>query len=134
MIGFLLSILVSTLGLLIVDILFPGVYISNFPIAIIAALVLGTINSLIRPILSLLSLPLNILTLGLFSFVINGICFWLAGALVPGFAVHGLAATILGPVILALGTTFLNNYFAARPFPNLFNSIKTDRFLESRDR
>jgi putative membrane protein len=77
--GFLLTTLVTALSLLIVDILFSSVSISNFPTAIIAAIVLGLINGSIRPVLSLLSLPINLLTLGLFSFVVNGICFWLAG-------------------------------------------------------
>jgi putative membrane protein len=119
MIGFLLTTLVTTLSLLIVDTLFPSVYITNFPVAIIAAVVLGFINGFIRPVLSLLSLPINFLSLGLFSFVINGICFWLASILVPGFTVNGIAAIILGPVILSLGTTFLNTYFASSDNPRL---------------
>jgi putative membrane protein len=102
-----------------VDILFTSVYISNFATAIVAAIVLGVINGSIRPILSLLSLPINILSLGLFSLVVNGFCFWLAAALVPGFSVHGLAAFILAPVIFSLGTAFLNSYFANGKFAAL---------------
>jgi putative membrane protein len=122
MLGFFLTTLVTALSLLIVDIVFRGVYIANFPIAMIAAIALGLINGSIRPVLSFLSLPINVLTLGLFSVVVNGICFWLAGVLIPGFAVHGLAATFLGPVILSLGTTFLNQYFAGRDLPMLKSS------------
>jgi putative membrane protein len=128
MIGFFLTTLVTALSLLIVDILFRGVYIANFPAAAIAALVIGLINGTVRPVLSLLSLPINFLSLGLFSFVVNGICFWLVGALVPGFAVHGLAAIILGPVILSLGTTFLNQYFAGRELPMLGSSAEIEKY------
>lgn len=131
MIGFLLTTLATALSLLIVDTLFSSVYISNFPTAIVAAIVLGAINGSIRPILSLLSLPINILSLGLFSLVINGICFWLAAVIVPGFSVNGIAAFILGPVVLSLGTTFLNSYLADRNFPSLPNLVNSDKSLES---
>lgn len=87
MIGLLLSVLATTLSLLVVDILFKGVIIANFPVAIIAAVVIGGINAFIKPLFSLLSLPLTIVTLGVFTLIINGFCFWLASIFVPGFAV-----------------------------------------------
>ena len=131
MTGFLLTTLVTALSLLVVDTIFPSVYISSFPTALMAAIVLGLVNGLIRPILYLLSLPINLLTLGLFSFVVNGVCFWLAGVLVPGFSVNGIVAIILGPVILSLGTTFLNSYFADRSFPTLSGGANAEKSLES---
>lgn len=118
MLGFVLSVLATTLSLLVVDILFKGVDIANFPIAIVSAAVLGGINTFIRPLIFLLSLPLNLVTLGAFTLVINGICFWLASILVPGFAVHGLLAFILGPVILSAVNTFLIKYFGEK-YPSL---------------
>jgi putative membrane protein len=114
MFGFALTTLITALSLLIVDLVVPGVVLANFPAAIIAAIAIGFVNAFVKPILSFLSLPINFLTLGAFSLVINGVCFWLASLLVPGFAVHGLLAFILGPVVLSLGTTFLNNYFAGK--------------------
>jgi putative membrane protein len=129
MTGFLLTTLVTALSLLIVDTLFSSVSISSFPTALIAAIVLGLINGSIRPVLALLSLPINFLTLGLFSFVVNGICFWFAGVLVPGFSVNGIAAIILGPVVLSLGTTFLNSYFADRPLPSIANLTNSEKSL-----
>jgi putative membrane protein len=63
-------------------------------------------------------MPLNFLSLGAFSLVVNGFCFWLASVLVPGFSVHGVLAFILGPVILSFVNTFLSKYFAER-HPNL---------------
>ncbi len=114
MLGFFLTTLVTALGLLVVDILVPGVTIATFPAALIAALSIGLVNGFIKPILSILSLPITFLTLGLFSLVVNGICFWLASVLVPGFGVHGIVALILGPVVLSFASTFLNKYFAEK--------------------
>ena len=114
MLGTFLTVLATALSLLIVDLVVPGVNIANFPAAMIAALVIGLINGSVKPVLSTLSLPLNFLTLGAFSLIVNGFCFWLAAVLVPGFAVRGLIAFILAPVILSFASTFINNYFAER--------------------
>lgn len=115
-VGVLLTILATALGLLIVDLAVPGVDIANFPAALIAAVAIGFVNGFIKPILSILSLPITFLTLGLFALVINGICFWLASILVPGFSVHGLLGIIVGPIVLSLASTFLNKYFAGKGF------------------
>ncbi len=114
MIGILLSILATALSLLVVDIVFPGVDLANFPAAMIAGAVIGIINALVRPVLTILSLPFTILTLGAFLLVVNGFCFWLASVFVPGFAVHGLIAFIVAPVILSLVNTSLTKYFAEK--------------------
>jgi putative membrane protein len=114
MIGFFLTTLVTALSLLVVDLVLPGVYISTFPAALIAAISIGLVNAFIKPILSVLSLPVTFLTLGLFSFVVNGVSFWLASLAVPGFAVHGFWSIILAPVILSFSSTFLNKYFAEK--------------------
>lgn len=106
--------LATALSLLIVDLVVPGVNIANFPAALIAALVIGLINGSVKPILSTLSLPLNFLSLGAFSLVVNGLCFWLAAVLVPGFSVRGIIAFLLGPVILSFANTFINNYFVEK--------------------
>ncbi|MBF2002952.1 MAG: phage holin family protein [Synechococcales cyanobacterium M58_A2018_015] len=128
MLGFFFTTLATALSLLVVDLVVPGVNIANFPAAMVAALVVGLINSSVRPVLLALSLPLNFLTLGLFSFVVNGLCFWLASVLVPGFAVRGLIAFLLGPVILSFVSTLLNRYFAEKN-PNL--GLKTDAKTEA---
>jgi putative membrane protein len=118
MLGKLLTIVATALSLLVVDILFKGVYLANFPAAMIAAVVIGIVNVAIKPILSLLSLPVTILTLGAFSLVVNGLCFWLAAVLVPGFKVSGLLAFILAPVVLSVVNTLIGNYFTER-YPEL---------------
>ncbi|MEM1251871.1 MAG: phage holin family protein [Cyanobacteria bacterium P01_H01_bin.21] len=112
----LISGLVTALSLLVVDLVVPGVDLDTFAAALIAALSIAVVNTLIRPVIGFLSLPLTLVTFGLFSFVVNGICFWLASAFVPGFSVHGILGTILGPVVLTFVSTFLGNYFAQR-FP-----------------
>ena len=114
MLSSLLTILASALSLLVVDIIFPGVNIANFPAALLAAASIGVVNTGIRPVISLLSLPLNILSLGGFSLVVNGLCFWLASVLVPGFRVGGILAFILAPVLLSFVNTFINKYFGER--------------------
>lgn len=116
MIGILLTWLATALSLLIVDLVVPGVNFStdNFAIPLVAAIAIGLVNSFIKPVLSLLSLPLNLLTLGLFSLIVNGVCFWLASLAVPGFEVNGLLALILGPVVLSLVSAFFNNYFGEK--------------------
>jgi len=110
----LLTALATALSLLIVDLVVPGVNIANFPAAMIAALVIGLINGSVKPVLSTLSLPLNFLSFGAFSLVVNGLCFWLAAVLVPGFAVRGIIGFLLGPVILTFANTLINNYFVER--------------------
>lgn len=110
MIYFLATTLVTALSLLVTDILLPGVELSTFAAACLAAIAIGAVNGSLRPILSLLTLPINILTLGIFSLVVNGFCFWLASLLVPGFAVQGLLAFTLGPIIVSTASSLLGNY------------------------
>jgi putative membrane protein len=114
MMGYFLTILATALGLLVVDLIVPGVDIANFPAAILAAVIIGLVNAFIRPILQLLSLPLTFVTLGLFSFILNGILLWIASIIVPGFTMNGLLALILAPIVLSFSSTFLNKYFAEK--------------------
>jgi putative membrane protein len=114
MIGLFVTTLVTALSLLIVDIIFPGVSIANFPSALVAAVAIGLVNAFIRPIVQLLSIPINFISLGLFSFIVNGILFWLTSLIVPGFSVSGLLEFILAPVVLSFSSTFLNKYFAEK--------------------
>ena len=118
MLGFVFTMLATALSLLVVDLVVPGVNLTSFPAALIAAISLGAVNSSVKPTLSTLSMPLNVVSLGFASLVVNGLCFWLAAVLVPGFGVRGLLAFFLGPIILSFVNTFLSNYFAERN-PNL---------------
>lgn len=99
MLQFLVRIFLNALAVMLVAYLIPGVTVDSFPIAFLAALVIGLINALIRPLIELLSLPITILTLGLFTLVINALMFWLASAIVPGFTVAGFGAAFWGGLV-----------------------------------
>ncbi len=92
--------------------LLPGVSISSWPALLVAALVLGLVNAVVRPLLVLLTLPISILTLGLFYLVVNGAAFGLASAFVPGFAVRGCGWAIAGALLVSVLSWFIG-FFAA---------------------
>ena len=100
--GILLHWLVSGLAVIITAYLLPGVRLTGFFAALVTALILGLINAFIRPVLILLTLPLNILTLGLFTLVINALLIMLAAAIVPGFSVQGFWWALLFGLVLAI--------------------------------
>jgi putative membrane protein len=102
MVEFLLHLVLTAGALLIVARVVGGIQVSGFGAALIGALVLGIVNAIVRPIMILLTLPLTILTLGLFLFVINALMLWLVAALVPGFRVRGFGAALLGSLLLTL--------------------------------
>jgi putative membrane protein len=89
-------------ALLLVAYLYPGVSVASFGTAMIAAFVLGLLNTVVRPLLVLLTLPVTLLTLGLFLFVINALMFWAAAGLLEGFKVTGFTAALIGSVIYSL--------------------------------
>lgn len=88
--------LLSALALIGITYLVPGIHVSGFLVALVAALVIGIVNALVRPLLVLLTLPVTVLTLGLFLLVINAILFGMAAWLVPGFTVDGVGAALIG--------------------------------------
>lgn len=94
--------LLNALALLGVAYFVPGITVSNFTAALIAAAVIGLVNMLIKPILLILTLPVTIITLGLFIFVINGILFWLVGNFLDGFDVKTLMAGIIGAIVYSV--------------------------------
>ncbi len=89
-------------ALLLVAHLYPGVVVTSFTSALFAALVLGLLNTVVRPVLVLLTLPVTVLTLGLFLFVINALTFWAAASLLPGLHVNGFWAALIGSLIYSL--------------------------------
>jgi putative membrane protein len=104
MASLLLRWLLSALALLAVAYLYPGVRVESFFSAAVAALVLGLVNALIRPVLVVLTLPVTIITLGLFLFVINALLFWLVAEIVKGFAVQGFVSALVGSILYSLIT------------------------------
>jgi putative membrane protein len=89
-------------ALLLVAYVYPGVAVKSFGAAMIAAFVLGLLNTVVRPLLVLLTLPVTLLTLGLFLFVINALMFWAAASLLDGFSVNGFGAALIGSLIYSL--------------------------------
>ena len=94
--------LVNALALLALPYIFTSIHVDNFVTALVAALILGLINTLVRPVLVLLTLPVTLVTLGLFIFVINGLLFWLVGSFVDGFTVSGFWAGVFGAIVFSL--------------------------------
>ena len=96
--------LLSAAALLLVAYLYSGVQVESFTAALIAALVIGLFNVVLRPVLVVLTLPITIVTVGLFLFVINALMFWAASGVLDGFQVNGFGAALLGSLIYsALG-------------------------------
>jgi putative membrane protein len=91
--------ILNAVALLAVTYLLPSIQVSSFGTAMLAALGLGLINTLVRPVLAILTLPLTVLTLGIFYLVLNGLLFWLASALLPGFQVQGFGSALLGALL-----------------------------------
>ncbi len=102
MLEFLVHWVVTALLLLVVARVVSGIQVEDDVTALLAALVLGLVNALLRPLLVILTLPLTVLTLGLFLLVINAVLFLLASSLVPGFRVRGFGAALLGSLLLSL--------------------------------
>ena len=94
--------LLSAIALLAVAYLYNGVQVTSFGSALIAAAVIGLLNMVVRPVLVVLTLPVTVVTLGLFLFVINALMFWAASGLLDGFHVNGFGAALLGSLIYSL--------------------------------
>lgn len=94
--------LLSAAALLAVTYLYSGVQVSSFTSALIAAAVIGLLNMIVRPVLVVLTLPVTIVTFGLFLFIINALMFWAASGLLGGFVVKGFVAALIGSLIYSL--------------------------------
>ena len=99
---FILKWLLSAAALLAVAYLYSGVVVTSFTGALIAAAVLGALNLVVRPLLVLLTLPVTVVTLGLFLFIVNALMFWAAASLVSGLSVTGFGAALIGSLIYSL--------------------------------
>ncbi len=107
---FLVTWLATALSLLVTAFIVPGLTIAGVTAAAIGAIVLGLVNAIVRPILVLFTLPLTILTLGLFLLVVNAITLGLVGYLTPGFTVAGFFPAVLGSVVLSLVSGLINHF------------------------
>ena len=94
--------ILNAVALLAVTWLLPSIQVAGFGAALLAALALGFINTLVRPVLALLTLPITVVTLGIFYLVLNGLLFWLASAVIPGFHVEGFGPALVGALLYGL--------------------------------
>jgi putative membrane protein len=100
--------LVNTLALIAVAYLMPSIDVTSFWSALVAALILALLNAVIRPLLILLTLPVTVITLGLFIFVINALLFWFVGSFVEGFVVRGFWAAFFGAILFSIVSWLLS--------------------------
>jgi putative membrane protein len=112
---FLIHWLVVALGLAAAAYLVPGVNVSSGPALAFGALVLGFVNAVVRPVMTLLTLPLTVVTLGLFYVVVNAAAFGLAAALVPGFTVASFWAAVFGALVVSLVSWFVGSFLTPTP-------------------
>jgi putative membrane protein len=111
--GLVTRILITALGLLIARSVIPGIQIPGWIDLLVAALLLGLVNAIVRPILFILTLPLTLITLGLFLLVLNGISLWIVAWLMPGVTVSGLAAATLGALVVTVTSWFANSFIGS---------------------
>lgn len=104
-----IALLINAVALLFTTYLVPGFTVADFTSALLAAIVLGVVNTFIKPILKFLTAPISIITLGLFAFVLNAIILFIVAAVVPGFKIDGWLPAILGSIVLSIISTVLNS-------------------------
>ncbi|MGB7444359.1 MAG: phage holin family protein [Coleofasciculaceae cyanobacterium] len=110
MLSFFLTWLMAALSLVITSYLVPGLVVKSFIAAAVAAVILGLVNAIVKPILTILTLPITVLSLGLFLFVVNAITLSLAGFLSPGFDVNGFWPALFGSIVLSLVSGLLGRF------------------------
>src|SRR6059058_1450033 len=110
MTGFFFRLVITALGLWAAATVVPGVRIDGWGNLVVAALLLGIVNAVIRPIILILTLPLTVLTLGLFILVVNGISLALVAWIMPGFSVSGLVPAVLGSIVVGLTGWFASTF------------------------
>jgi len=110
MIHFLLTWLSTAVALLITAKIVPGFFIKNFATALVAAIVIGLVNALVRPILGFLTFPITLITFGLFTFVLNAFTLWLASTLTPsyGFEIRDFGSALLGSIVLSIISSIIS--------------------------
>jgi putative membrane protein len=110
----LLTWLINAIALIALPYVVSGIVVDSFLTALLVAIVLGFVNAIIRPILVILTLPVTILTLGLFIFVINGLLFWAVGSFWPGFHVNGFWAGVFGAIVYSIISWILSALFVPK--------------------
>lgn len=103
------TLVANALAILATSYIVPGIRVNDFIAALLAAVVLGLLNTFLRPILELLALPVTVLTFGLFSWVVSALVLWLTGYFVPGFSVEGFLPALVGGIVIAFVASLLGS-------------------------
>lgn len=111
MVNFILTWVLAAISLSITAYLVPGLTVNSWQAAAVAVVVMGLVNAIVKPILTLLTLPLTLITLGLFLLVVNAISLGLVGYLTPGFAVSGFFPAVIGSIVLSLVSGLIDTVF-----------------------
>jgi putative membrane protein len=111
---FLARLVLNGLAIVIAAYLIPGLEVSSIVAALLAGGILGIVNALVRPVLLILTLPLTLITLGFFIFIVNAICLALTAALVPGFSISGFWAAVFGALLVSIVSWILNGLFVGK--------------------
>ena len=122
--GFLTRLLITALGLFVASKIVPGVWFDGWGSLVVAAVLLGIVNAIVRPILILLTLPITLLTLGLFLLVINGISLGVVAWLLPGFGVSGLMSATLGAIVVGVTSWFASSFVGSSGRFERFRAIE----------
>ncbi|MGH7276561.1 MAG: phage holin family protein [Candidatus Rokuibacteriota bacterium] len=112
--GFVIRVLVNGVAIYLIAQIVPGIAVNGILTALGAGLVLGLVNAIVRPILLVLTLPVTLVTLGLFLFVLNAFCLWLTAQLVKGFEIHGVWAALFGALLVSVVSWVLNGFVSDR--------------------
>ena len=115
---FLARLVLNGVAIIIAAWLLPGLHISGPFAGLLAGVILGFVNAIVRPVLFFLTLPLTLITLGLFIFVLNAVCFGLTAWLVPGFSVDGFGWALLGALLVSIVSWILNGLFVGKKETN----------------
>lgn len=110
--------LVNTFAIGVASYLLPGVYVESLLTAVVLAIVLGIINTFLKPILVLLTLPITVVTLGIFLLILNGLIILLASEIVPGFRVENFWSAIVFSIVISLVSWFLNLFLKPASSPS----------------
>lgn len=101
--------ILNAVALLVVAYILPGITVASFGSALVAALILGLLNALVKPVLVVLTFPITVVTLGLFLLVLNALLFWFAGSILKGFQVNGFWWAVLGAIVYSFVSGLLSN-------------------------
>lgn len=125
--GIFLRWLILTVAIMVTSYLLDGIYVRNFLSAFFAAAILGILNAFFRPILFILTLPINVLSLGLFTFVINAIMLMMVSGVISGFKVYGFWPAVFGSLLISLVSWVLTSFINERGTVHYIDLKKVDR-------